>query len=229
MGERRWPLPLLPLLSTKMGTHALLEVAGAPFQTLNSTSLLYKHMQRAMNRGNLKPIQAPILHQFPTQGASAIIMLQESHFSVHTWPEFNYASVDIFTCDLTHTLPCPGRIALFEATQGWRCDDGATAVGEGGLFDALSDFVQGVGGTSAVLRGVDRGLPRLASGAEPSSGGEGGLVSWLLGVFGGSRWAGGDDVGEVGEGGGGGGGGTRYGGFGLLGGLEAGPDFRVEL
>ncbi len=37
-------------------------------------------------------------HQFAPQGVSGVIIIAESHFTVHAWPEHNYAAVDIFTC-----------------------------------------------------------------------------------------------------------------------------------
>lgn len=37
-------------------------------------------------------------HQFEPQGVSATVLIMESHFSLHTWPEKNYAAFDIFTC-----------------------------------------------------------------------------------------------------------------------------------
>jgi S-adenosylmethionine decarboxylase len=37
-------------------------------------------------------------HEFSPQGVTGVILLQESHFSVHTWPEFSYAALDLFTC-----------------------------------------------------------------------------------------------------------------------------------
>ncbi|MDY6879986.1 MAG: adenosylmethionine decarboxylase [Desulfatiglans sp.] len=39
------------------------------------------------------------LHTFsPNGGVSGVAVLQESHISIHTWPEFEYAAVDIFVC-----------------------------------------------------------------------------------------------------------------------------------
>jgi S-adenosylmethionine decarboxylase len=35
---------------------------------------------------------------FEPQGVSGFIIIAESHFSVHSWPEYDYAAVDIFTC-----------------------------------------------------------------------------------------------------------------------------------
>lgn len=37
-------------------------------------------------------------HQFEPQGVSGVVIIAESHFTVHAWPEHNYAAVDIFTC-----------------------------------------------------------------------------------------------------------------------------------
>ncbi len=37
-------------------------------------------------------------HNFEPQGVSGFVIIAESHFSVHTWPEHDYAAVDIFTC-----------------------------------------------------------------------------------------------------------------------------------
>lgn len=37
-------------------------------------------------------------HQFSPQGVSGVVVIAESHFTVHTWPEHAYAAVDIFTC-----------------------------------------------------------------------------------------------------------------------------------
>lgn len=37
-------------------------------------------------------------HQFNPQGVSGVVVIAESHFTVHAWPEHDYAAVDIFTC-----------------------------------------------------------------------------------------------------------------------------------
>lgn len=40
-------------------------------------------------------------HQYAPQGVSGMVIIAESHIAVHTWPEFAYAAVDIFTCGNT--------------------------------------------------------------------------------------------------------------------------------
>lgn len=36
--------------------------------------------------------------QFEPVGVTGFILLEESHISIHTWPEHNYAAIDIFSC-----------------------------------------------------------------------------------------------------------------------------------
>lgn len=43
-------------------------------------------------------IVAPVFHQFNPHGVSGVIVIAESHFSIHTWPEYGYCALDIFTC-----------------------------------------------------------------------------------------------------------------------------------
>jgi S-adenosylmethionine decarboxylase proenzyme len=39
-----------------------------------------------------------IFQESPTYGVLGIVIVSESHLSIHTWPEYRYAAVDIFTC-----------------------------------------------------------------------------------------------------------------------------------
>lgn len=37
-------------------------------------------------------------HKFSPQGVTGVVAIAESHICIHTWPEFQYAAADIFTC-----------------------------------------------------------------------------------------------------------------------------------
>lgn len=39
-----------------------------------------------------------ITHKFEPQGVTGIALLAESHISIHTWPQHEYAAVDVYTC-----------------------------------------------------------------------------------------------------------------------------------
>jgi S-adenosylmethionine decarboxylase len=43
-------------------------------------------------------VVASVFRPFIPQGVSGVVVIEESHLSIHTWPEFGYASVDFFTC-----------------------------------------------------------------------------------------------------------------------------------
>ncbi len=37
-------------------------------------------------------------HKFSPQGVSGVVVISESHLTIHTWPELGYAAIDVFTC-----------------------------------------------------------------------------------------------------------------------------------
>jgi len=39
-----------------------------------------------------------IFHSFPVQGVSGVVVIEESHLSIHSWPELEFAAIDAFTC-----------------------------------------------------------------------------------------------------------------------------------
>jgi S-adenosylmethionine decarboxylase proenzyme len=46
-------------------------------------------------------IMGESFHRFEPQGVSGVVVIAESHLSVHTWPEYGYAAIDVFTCGTT--------------------------------------------------------------------------------------------------------------------------------
>ena len=43
-------------------------------------------------------IVGEVFHRFTPQGVSGAVVIAESHLSIHTWPEYGYAALDLFTC-----------------------------------------------------------------------------------------------------------------------------------
>ena len=39
-----------------------------------------------------------VFHKFKPRGISGVVVIAESHLAIHTWPEYRYAAIDIFTC-----------------------------------------------------------------------------------------------------------------------------------
>lgn len=71
--------------------------ANSTYQKLNDTDFLKTAMLEAAKEGGLNIMDINI-HRFEPHGITAIFVLKESHFSVHTWPEFGRFSADIFSC-----------------------------------------------------------------------------------------------------------------------------------
>ena len=57
-------------------------------------------------------------HQFTPQGVSGVVVISESHFAVHAWPEHEYAAVDLFTCG--ESVDFDKAIAVIAAGMGCR-------------------------------------------------------------------------------------------------------------
>ena len=59
--------------------------------------MIEKHMKQAALEANATIVQS-IFHLFNPWGVSGAVVISESHLTIHTWPEYGYAAVDLFTC-----------------------------------------------------------------------------------------------------------------------------------
>jgi S-adenosylmethionine decarboxylase len=80
-----------------LGTHLLLELRDCNEKILKNVESVKEIMLAAA-----KEAKATIIgnnfHEFNPFGVSGVIIIAESHLTIHTWPEYGYAAVDIFTC-----------------------------------------------------------------------------------------------------------------------------------
>ncbi len=77
--------------------HLLLELYRCDCEKLNDESFLRCTLNKAAKLANATVLNL-MSNKFEPQGVTAIVLLAESHISIHTWPESNYSAVDIFTC-----------------------------------------------------------------------------------------------------------------------------------
>ena len=80
-----------------LGKHLLLELNGCDHKLLNDISFI-KETMLAAAKASGATVLGESFHQFSPQGVSGVIIIAESHLTMHTWPEHGYAGVDIFTC-----------------------------------------------------------------------------------------------------------------------------------
>lgn len=80
-----------------IGTHLLVDLRGCDSSRLNNVDNIEQSMRAAALAANATVVSSQF-HQFGPHGVSGVLVLAESHLSVHTWPEHQYAAVDIYTC-----------------------------------------------------------------------------------------------------------------------------------
>jgi S-adenosylmethionine decarboxylase len=96
-------------------------------ENLNCAETLDKALRDAVEAidGHLMDVRVV---EFPVHGVTGVAIISESHVAVHTWPEYGYAAVDIFTCNMDVDMQpgidvmkkhfAPGRIDVQEVTRG---------------------------------------------------------------------------------------------------------------
>ncbi len=80
-----------------LGRHVLAEVYGCSRSILDDTARVEQIMVNAALKAGAE-VREVAFHKFSPQGVSGVVVISESHVAVHTWPEYGYAAVDVFTC-----------------------------------------------------------------------------------------------------------------------------------
>lgn len=89
-----------PRLEASLGCHLLVEFYGCEPASLEQEESVRIAMVSAAERSNASVVTSSF-HEFKPYGVSGAVIIQESHFTIHTWPENRYAAVDLFYCSDT--------------------------------------------------------------------------------------------------------------------------------
>ena len=84
-------------MSTALGNHILVEFMSCDPHIMNDVSAIERDMVAAAQKAGATVINSTF-HHFSPYGVSGVVVIQESHLAIHTWPEYGYAAVDLFTC-----------------------------------------------------------------------------------------------------------------------------------
>lgn len=114
-----------PAAPNPVGVHVLLDLYGATH--LDDPALADTALRKAAEAAGATVLSSHV-HEFAsTGGVSGVVVLAESHISIHTWPEHRYAALDIFLCgdaDPHRAIPVltdafsPERIEVSEQPRG---------------------------------------------------------------------------------------------------------------
>jgi len=114
------------------GTHIICELSGCAPDLLSDVSAVQAIMTSAAREANAEILKVAF-HRFQPQGVSGVVVIAESHLSIHTWPESGYAAVDFYTCG-DHTDP-------------WRaCEYAARKLGAGTML--TTEVKRGIASTN---------------------------------------------------------------------------------
>ncbi len=75
----------------------LLELFDCDPDVLNNLEAVKGTLVEAAKRAQATIVDV-VFHEFNPFGISGVVVIAESHLSIHTWPEYRYAAVDIFSC-----------------------------------------------------------------------------------------------------------------------------------
>ncbi len=109
------------------GTHLLVDLWGA--SNLDQPDLIDSALREAAIVSGATILHSHFHHFTPNGGVSGVLVLAESHISIHTWPEKDFAAIDMFMCgdcDPRLGIPVleaafsPSRVDLDEQLRGRR-------------------------------------------------------------------------------------------------------------
>ena len=84
--------------SMPFGRHLLADLHGVAPEMLNQPELIEKFLLEAAHAAGATPIFSKFHHFGGDHGVTGVLLLRESHISIHTWPEHGFAAVDAFMC-----------------------------------------------------------------------------------------------------------------------------------
>lgn len=106
------------------GTHLLIDLWGAT--NLNSPEEIEQTLRQCAIESGATILHSH-MHHFEPHGVSGVVVLAESHISIHTWPERGYAALDVFMCgeanpykaiDILKAYFKPSSVQVSESKRG---------------------------------------------------------------------------------------------------------------
>ncbi|WP_165778795.1 adenosylmethionine decarboxylase [Leptospira perolatii] len=80
-----------------LGKHVIAEFYECDRETINNHELVEDIMLKAVDLSGATTVKS-VFHRFSPYGVSGVVVVSESHFAIHTWPEYGYCAIDVFTC-----------------------------------------------------------------------------------------------------------------------------------
>lgn len=83
--------------NNNVGHHLIIDIENIEHSKLTSNSFILKICEDIIKSTNINVLKS-LVHKFKPYGMTALYLLAESHFAIHTWPEENKICLDLFSC-----------------------------------------------------------------------------------------------------------------------------------
>jgi S-adenosylmethionine decarboxylase len=81
----------------RLGRHLLVDFYDCDSMILDDVSGLESRLVESAVVANSTVIKS-VFHHYSPYGVSGVVVIAESDITIHTWPEYGYAAIDVFTC-----------------------------------------------------------------------------------------------------------------------------------
>lgn len=97
-----------------LGTHFIIDLHNCA-ENLNNIEFIESTFTDIAKKSGATIVKS-CFHQFSPHGVTGLLAITESHFAIHTWPEHNFVTVDIFSC--SNSIDYQKCILLLEKAFG---------------------------------------------------------------------------------------------------------------
>lgn len=84
-------------MEKSLGRHLIAEFYECDPRAIDDVEYVEEKMKNAALIAGAT-IVGSSFHRFLPYGVSGVVVISESHLTIHTWPEYGYAAIDLFTC-----------------------------------------------------------------------------------------------------------------------------------
>lgn len=84
-------------MAKALGLHIIADLYGVEGDLIDRVEDIRALLEGAVKHAKLTKISSHY-YQFKPHGATGVVLIAESHISIHTWPELGIATVDVYTC-----------------------------------------------------------------------------------------------------------------------------------
>ena len=84
-------------MKRNIGYQILIDLYECDYEKMEDLEYI-KNMMKGLSKILGTTIKNEAFYKFSPYGISGVLIIAESHLAIHTWPEYKYAGIDLFTC-----------------------------------------------------------------------------------------------------------------------------------